>query len=60
MQNSFEQSLQSIRACSSVDANKPVYRSEDLFKNDREIIITHKECQYRLKITKAGKLILTK
>ena len=39
---------------------KKIYRSEDLFKDDREIIIMHGETQYRLQITKAGKLILNK
>lgn len=40
--------------------DKQVYRSEDLFKNGREIVILHGEAQYRLQITKAGKLILNK
>ena len=41
-------------------ARKPVFQSEDLFKNGREIIIVHGESEYRLLITKAGKLILNK
>lgn len=36
------------------------YRSENLFQNDREIVIVHREARYRLQITKAGKLILIK
>lgn len=39
---------------------KKVVRSEDLFGSDREIIIEHGHSQYRLQITKAGKLILNK
>lgn len=39
---------------------KRVIRSEDLFKNEREILIIHGEACYRLQITKAGKLILNK
>ena len=35
-------------------------RSEELFASEREIVIVHGESQYRLLITKAGKLILNK
>lgn len=35
-------------------------KSEDLFMNGREIVIEHNGVFYRLKITKAGKLILNK
>lgn len=41
-------------------AKKKSYRSEDLFGNEREIIITHGASEYRLQITKSGKLILNK
>ncbi|MDP3921221.1 MAG: hemin uptake protein HemP [Candidatus Omnitrophota bacterium] len=34
--------------------------SEDLFRGKREVIIRHSDKQYRLQITKAGKLILNK
>ncbi len=34
--------------------------SRDLFSNDREIIITHGEEAYRLRLTSQNKLILTK
>ena len=39
---------------------KRILRSEDLFENDREVVIIHGEAEYRLQITKAGKLILNK
>ena len=39
---------------------KRVVRSEELFKDGREVVIVHGEAQYRLQITKAGKLILNK
>ena len=39
---------------------KKVYRSEELFGEDREIVIEHGDAIYRLQITKAGKLILNK
>lgn len=35
-------------------------RSADLFREAREVIIVHHGEQYRLRITRAGKLILTK
>ena len=35
-------------------------RSADLFGEAREVIIEHRAEQYRLTITRAGKLILTK
>ena len=37
-----------------------VWRSEELFKGAREILIEHDSTCYRLMITKAGKLILNK
>lgn len=39
---------------------KRVYRSAELFQNDKEVLIVHGEASYRLQITKAGKLILNK
>lgn len=39
---------------------KPVFRSEDLFQGKKEVVILHGEFQYRLQLTKAGKLILNK
>jgi len=38
----------------------PCLRSEDLFGKDREIIIEHCGMHYRLRLTRANKLILTK
>jgi hemin uptake protein HemP len=35
-------------------------RSADLFRDAQEVIIIHREQQYRLRITRADKLILTK
>ena len=40
--------------------NIKVLNSEDLFSGAREIVIEHEDVYYRLKITKAGKLILNK
>ena len=34
--------------------------SKDLFQNARDLIIVHNEEEYRLRITRLGKLILTK
>lgn len=39
---------------------KVIIRSEQLFQGGREIIIEHLAHEYRLLITKAGKLILNK
>lgn len=41
-------------------SRKRSFRSEDLFGTDREIVIVHGASEYRLQITKAGKLILNK
>jgi hemin uptake protein HemP len=38
----------------------PCVRSEDLIGKDREIMIEHAGAYYRLRITRANKLILTK
>jgi hemin uptake protein HemP len=35
-------------------------RSDDLFRGTHEIVIVHRDEEYRLRITRAGKLILTK
>ena len=35
-------------------------RSNDLFEKDREIVIEHHGVHYRLRLTRANKLILTK
>jgi hemin uptake protein HemP len=39
---------------------RPVVKSEDLFREAREVLILHRDEEYRLRITRAGKLILTK
>lgn len=39
---------------------KRVVSSEELFGGQKEIMIIHGESEYRLQITKAGKLILNK
>lgn len=46
----MEAQAKSVRAISSAD----------IFQGEREVSIVHGECKYRLQITKAGKLILTK
>jgi hemin uptake protein HemP len=38
----------------------PCVRSEDLLGKDREIMIEHSGVYYRLRVTRANKLILTK
>ncbi len=40
--------------------SKPILRSEELFQGGKEIIIRHGNEQYRMFITKSGKLILNK
>ncbi|MCB1475395.1 MAG: hemin uptake protein HemP [Rhodobiaceae bacterium] len=37
-----------------------VYRSSELFRGCKEIIIRHDDATYRLRITRQGKLILNK
>jgi len=46
------------RAASS--APRLAVRSADLFRGAHEIVIVHGDDEYRLRITRAGKLILTK
>jgi hemin uptake protein HemP len=40
--------------------SRPCVRSVDLFAGRREVVIVHGDDEYRLRITRAGKLILTK
>ncbi len=42
------------------NADRRVVRSDDLFARAREVVIVHGRHEYRLRITRAGKLILTK
>jgi hemin uptake protein HemP len=41
-------------------AGRPTVRSTDLFQGGKEVVIRHGSEEYRLRITRAGKLILTK
>jgi hemin uptake protein HemP len=40
--------------------HRPAVKSEELFGGAQEIVIVHGGEQYRLRVTKSGKLILTK
>ena len=60
MDTDFKKDLITGNRVSLPARKKRVFRSEDLFEKDREIVIIHGEAQYRLQITKAGKLILNK
>ena len=42
------------------DATRLAVHSGELFGTEREIVIIHREHAYRLRITRADKLILTK
>ena len=44
----------------SVTVNGNRIDSRDLFSSDRELIISHNEGDYRLRLTSQNKLILTK
>lgn len=41
-------------------ADPPMVRSEDLFSAGRELVILHEGQEYRLRLTRQNKLILTK
>jgi hemin uptake protein HemP len=41
-------------------ANRPAIDTRQLFGDTNEVLLVHDEVVYRLRITKAGKLILTK
>jgi hemin uptake protein HemP len=45
---------------SGSSSSSPRIQSADLFNGRREIVIVHQGMEYRLHITKADKLILTK
>ena len=51
---------ETLKKASTVDARDVAYASEELFKGVREITITHAGASYKLRITHANKLILTK
>lgn len=42
------------------DASAPLIRSEELMQGRRELLIVHCQEVYRLRLTRNGKLILTK
>jgi|SoiMethySBSTD1v2_1073268.scaffolds.fasta_scaffold2536119_2 hemin uptake protein HemP len=43
-----------------VEPKHPIVQSCDLFGTEREVVIVHGKETYRLRITRADKLILTK
>ena len=45
---------------SSMSAIRKVMRSEDLLEGRRDLMILHGKEEYRLRVTRNGKLILTK
>jgi hemin uptake protein HemP len=45
---------------STAAGRKPRIESQRLFQGNNEIVIVHHEQEYSLRITKSGKLILTK
>ena len=47
-------------ATSNAAARKPRIESQRLFQGNSEIVIVHHDQEYSLRITKNGKLILTK
>ena len=48
-------------ASRDTDANRPrIVRSEELLQGQRELWIEHGEEMYRLRLTRSGKLYLTK
>lgn len=44
----------------AAEGSLPMLRSDQLFQGHREILITHCNEVYRLRLTRNGKLILTK
>jgi hemin uptake protein HemP len=44
---------------SDTDKPTPVYQSRDLFQGGKVVLIVHEGREYWLRITSAGKLILT-
>jgi hemin uptake protein HemP len=58
---SFAADSRPLRSSSPACPRRPVaIRSAELFRNTHEVIIIHREQEYRLRITRADKLILTK
>lgn len=51
---------QSSQARETAAATSPVWRSEEILHGEREVLIQHGQETYRLRLTRAGKLILYK
>jgi len=47
------------QASAPADRTPPVYQSQTLFQGGKVVLIVHQGREYRLRITNAGKLILT-
>jgi hemin uptake protein HemP len=50
----------SVASCAALTDRKLRVESTLLFQGEREVVIIHEEQEYRLRITRNGKLILTK
>ena len=50
----------SVAMTPGMSGKKPRIESTELFQGEREIVIVHQEEEYNLRITRNGKLILTK
>ena len=53
-------SPQPVRPDPPASESRKRLRSSDLFGDAQEILIEHADAEYRLRITRQGKLILTK
>ncbi len=58
--NPFYEPVREKFAEGGKNVSRRLYHSADLFQGAREIIIRHENQDYRLLITKSGKLILNK
>jgi hemin uptake protein HemP len=57
----MEATFKTTEAASSMASDKkPRIESAELFQGEREILIIHQQEEYSLRITRNGKLILTK
>lgn len=56
----FASQAHAVAATSTAAARKPRIESQRLFQGNSEIVIVHHDEEYSLRITKNGKLILTK
>lgn len=55
-----EQHLNSTSTPNKEEITQPRLKSTELFRTAREIVIEHDDDEYRLRLTRQGKLILTK